>query len=59
MSALIDELPLFAAQLRRPEPETDDAAATDPLREALSGLDIDDMTPRAALDALYRLKGLA
>ena len=59
VSALIDELPLFAAQVRRPEPETDDAAATDPLREALSGLDIDDMTPRAALDALYRLKGLA
>jgi DNA mismatch repair protein MutS len=28
----------------------------DPLREALDALDPDAMTPRDALDALYRLK---
>jgi DNA mismatch repair protein MutS len=28
------------------------------LREALAGLDLDEMTPREALEALYRLKGL-
>jgi DNA mismatch repair ATPase MutS len=29
------------------------------LREAFAELDLDEMTPRAALEALYRLKGLA
>ncbi len=33
-------------------------AATDPLREAVEELDPDSMTPREALEALYRLKGL-
>jgi DNA mismatch repair protein MutS len=33
--------------------------ATDGLREALAGVHPDELTPRAALDALYRLKGLA
>jgi DNA mismatch repair protein MutS len=51
--ALVDDLPLFAAPVR--------AAASvevkkDPLREALDQLDPDQMTPREALDALYRLK---
>ncbi|MBW4052975.1 MAG: DNA mismatch repair protein MutS, partial [Proteobacteria bacterium] len=43
------ELPLFAAP---PEPKSD------PLREALTALDPDEMTPKAALEAVYRLKGL-
>jgi DNA mismatch repair protein MutS len=42
------ELPLFAAA----EP------ASDPLREALATLDPDEMTPKTALDALYRLRRL-
>jgi DNA mismatch repair protein MutS len=51
--ALVDDLPLFAAPVR--------AAASvevkkDTLREALDQLDPDQMTPREALDALYRLK---
>ena len=33
-------------------------AAPDPLRTALDELDPDDLTPRQALEALYRLKGL-
>jgi DNA mismatch repair protein MutS len=50
------QIDLFAA----PEPATppaDDAAA--PLREALAAIEPDTLTPREALDALYRLKALA
>ena len=36
----------------------DDAAGADVLREAVDALDPDSMTPREAMDALYRLKGL-
>ncbi|WP_420101622.1 DNA mismatch repair protein MutS [Bosea sp. (in: a-proteobacteria)] len=56
-ASLIDDLPLFAVPQRRaaPAPATD---APDGLREALAGLDPDEMTPREALDALYRLKRL-
>jgi DNA mismatch repair protein MutS len=31
----------------------------DPLREAMQALDPDALTPKEALEALYRLKGLA
>lgn len=49
---LIDDLPLFAAlsQPRVPDPE--------PALDELDGLDPDALTPRAALEALYRLKAL-
>ncbi|MEM9630496.1 MAG: DNA mismatch repair protein MutS [Pseudomonadota bacterium] len=55
---LIDELPLFAS-LAAPAP----SAAADPVKpnpvlEALETFDPDDMTPREALEALYRLKTL-
>ena len=43
-----EDLPLFAAQPRR-----------DALREAVAGVDPDGMTPREALDALYRIKEAA
>jgi len=56
--ALIDELPLFAAK-PAPAPGTArPAAEPDPLTDALRTLDPDDMTPREALEALYRLKAL-
>ena len=42
------ELPLFAAP----------ASASDPLRETLASLDPDELTPKAALEALYRLRRL-
>ncbi len=45
------ELPLFAAAAPQ-------APAPDPLRGALTALDPDDMTPKAALEALYRLRRL-
>ncbi len=43
------ELPLFAAA---------PLAAPDPLRTALEALDPDELTPKAALEALYRLRRL-
>jgi DNA mismatch repair protein MutS len=45
------ELPLFAA----PAPPE---AAADPVRAALAALAPDEMSPNAALDAIYRLKRL-
>ncbi|MHA6718128.1 DNA mismatch repair protein MutS [Sphingomonas sp. RS6] len=53
LTAGLDELPLFAAAAQIEE------APADPLRDALSDLDVDALAPRDALDVLYRLKGLA
>jgi DNA mismatch repair protein MutS len=50
--APLGALPLFAAPVEEPVP------ADDPLREALEGLDPDRMSPREALEALYRLRAL-
>jgi DNA mismatch repair protein MutS len=48
------ELPLFSAQPKAtPKP-----AAADSLRTALQELDPDELSPKAALDALYRLRRL-
>ncbi len=56
-AALIDDLPLFsAARSTAPEPEP---PAPDPLAEALDAIDPNELTPRQALEALYRLKALA
>ncbi|RVT43592.1 DNA mismatch repair protein MutS [Sphingobium algorifonticola] len=52
IAAGLDDLPLFAVSAARETPPAD------PLREALSVLDIDTLSPRAALDMLYRLKAL-
>jgi DNA mismatch repair protein MutS len=47
---------LFAAlEPAAPEPEI---PARDPVADAVAALDPDQMTPRDALDALYRLKAL-
>jgi DNA mismatch repair protein MutS len=51
----IDDLPLFAAA-PRPVPAVPKA---DALREAMLAIDPDEMTPREALEALYRLKKAA
>ncbi|MBB5754076.1 DNA mismatch repair protein MutS [Prosthecomicrobium pneumaticum] len=54
--ALVDDLPLFAA---RPAPAPPpQRAGPDPLEAALDALAPDDLTPREALEALYRLKAL-
>ncbi len=52
IAAGLDDLPLFAAAAV-PEPPAD------PLAEALGSIDPDALTPREALEALYRLKSLA
>jgi DNA mismatch repair protein MutS len=56
---LLGELPLFAAlPVAKPEPQAAKTAKRDALREALAEVHPDEMTPREALQALYRLKGL-
>jgi DNA mismatch repair protein MutS len=52
---LVDDLPLFSAVVRKQQPEP---AASDALGGALAALNLDEMTPREALEALYRLKEL-
>jgi DNA mismatch repair protein MutS len=53
-ATLIDDLPLFAVLAAKPQP----VVAEDPLGPVLDGLQPDEMTPREALEALYRLKAL-
>ena len=55
--ALVDDLPLFATPSRaaaEPEPETDAGR----LKRALEQVNPDDLSPREALEALYRLKAV-
>jgi DNA mismatch repair protein MutS len=49
------ELPLFAAAAPSPAARSGPSA----VEEALATFDLDGMSPREAMDALYRLKGLA
>jgi DNA mismatch repair protein MutS len=53
--ARLDDLPLFAAAAPVPVPGFAEPSAVE---TALKGLDLDGMSPREAMDALYRLKGL-
>lgn len=56
---LIDELPLFAAVVQTTKAAaTTPVAKADPVLEALGEINPDDLTPREALEALYRLKAL-
>lgn len=51
-SAALEDLPLFSAPVRAAPPP----AAPDPALTLLDEIHPDDLTPRAALEALYRLK---
>jgi DNA mismatch repair protein MutS len=51
------ELPLFAAT--RPRSHVIEEAKVSPLAEAIAAINPDELTPKAALDALYRLKDLS
>jgi DNA mismatch repair protein MutS len=53
--AQLGDLPLFSAQAPGPEARS----GPSPVETALSDMDPDGMSPREALEALYRLKGLA
>ncbi len=56
LTRLADDLPLFrAAAAAVPPPDE----VSDPLRELLDTASPDELTPRAALELLYRLKALA
>ena len=52
-SVRLDDLPLFA--VHEPEP----VSGPSPTDEALAAINPDELSPREALEALYRLKGLA
>ena len=56
-AASLDDLPLFAAS--RPKGQTGGPSMPSPADLALAALNPDDLTPKAALDALYKLKALA
>ncbi len=53
--ARLEGLPLFEVAAPAPQPKW----GPSPVEEALKGLDPDGMSPREALEALYRLKGLS
>jgi DNA mismatch repair protein MutS len=53
IAAGLDDLPLFAAAAAQQEP------APDPLIEAIAAVDADSLSPREALDLVYRLKRIA
>ena len=53
---LVDDLPLFSAAIRREQPKP---AKADALGEAIAALNPDEMTPKQALEALYRLRQIA
>ena len=54
LAQLADDLPLFSATV--PLPAQD--AAPSAVEDELADINPDELTPRAALEALYRLKGL-
>jgi DNA mismatch repair protein MutS len=66
-AALLEELPLFAAAASVPSPrlrgegqgEGQQHTGPSPVEAALAALNPDNLTPKAALEALYELKGLA
>jgi DNA mismatch repair protein MutS len=53
-SGSLDALPLFSYEPREPPP----APAPDEARAAIAALDPDALSPREALEALYKLKRL-
>jgi DNA mismatch repair protein MutS len=54
--ALLGDLPLFAAA--RPKSHAAASGGPSPVEEAMAALNPDELTPKAALEALYRLKEL-
>ncbi len=56
LARLADELPLFRAAMRRPAPEP--AEQPSPIEELLREIRPDELTPREALELIYRLKAL-
>jgi DNA mismatch repair protein MutS len=57
VGGVLGALPLFAVA-GSPDNEVEEAPPDDELRRTLAGIDPDRLTPREALDALYRLRAL-
>jgi len=57
VGGVLGALPLFAAATP-PDSDGEEPSPDDELRRALSEIDPDRLTPREALDALYRLRAL-
>ncbi len=55
MTRLAEDLPLFAALADAP---TAAAAQPSAVEETLAAVDADELTPREALDLIYRLRSL-
>lgn len=53
VTRLADDLPLFAAAER-----LSPAPVSSPIEEELTGVAVDDLSPRQALELIYRLKGM-
>jgi DNA mismatch repair protein MutS len=58
VAKLADDLPLFALAVRS-SPSPVAGAGSSPVEEALAAISPDDLTPREALEQLYRLKRIA
>jgi DNA mismatch repair protein MutS len=56
LTRLAEDLPLFAAT--RPPPTLAEPAAPSPLDQLIAGLQPDELTPKAALDLLYKIRAL-
>jgi len=56
LARLADDLPLFRAAVRHRAPEP--APAPSALEDLVRDIRPDELTPREALELLYRLKGL-
>ena len=59
ITRLVDDLPLFSAAVRRPLAlAAQPPAAPSAVETALAHLNPDELTPREALETLYRLRGM-
>ena len=57
---LAEDLPLFSAALKRPPPKAEaPAPRASAVEDALKAVNPDELTPRQALEELYRLRALA
>jgi DNA mismatch repair protein MutS len=58
VAKLADDLPLFSAARPKGGAPTRDSAGPSDAEKALAALNPDELSPRDALEALYRLRGL-
>jgi DNA mismatch repair protein MutS len=58
LATLADDLPLFTAAAAKTPKKPSGLAEPSAAERELQTLNPDELTPRAALEALYRLKGL-